>query len=586
MNRSFIHPFVSKKAFYNFLLRSNIFFLSFVFVYSTTSYSQSLTAEQIYKKVSGAVVVVYAYDDNDKLASQGSGVVLNDKGYVVTNYHVLSGNNRLEILHGKEIVPYVDIIGIDVEKDILILKIEAKKFPAIKVGDSKSLNIGQRVYAIGSPMGLENSISEGIISGLRSVDELKRNFIQITASISPGSSGGAVVNDKGELLGISTLTAKEGQNLNFAIPIEDVLKVVISSYSKNNTYKNFEWFYKGNEAIDKNDFSAASRYFSIYIQKYPNDEGAHYNLGISKVRLEDYKGAIQDFNKAIELNPNFTDAYINRGIVKYYLEDYQGAIQDYNKAIEINPDEATTYYSRGNAKVKSGNYIAAILDYSKAIEINPNIVEAYCNRGTAKYNLQDYKGAIQDYNKAIEINPNIADTYYNRGNAKLGLGDKTGACLDWNKSLELGYASANVIINKYCLNKLFNSEFINDKLNEINILRRDILQIEHTIFENYGAGHADVTMCAESRLRCDILSAKFAHIRDLMAIKSLIDKEKLDSYNQSTNKKLKEVFAKDINWVIGDLENVFNYIQSNNLSYKVRALINIAKEVVNEIEKL
>ncbi|MFC2103370.1 S1C family serine protease [Bacteroidota bacterium] len=161
-----------------------------------TSDNKESEAERIFKKVSNTVVVIHSYDSNNELSSQGSGVVINDKGYVVTNYHVLVGNDRLEIIHNKEIVPYVDIIGIDVEKDILILKIEEKKFPPIKIGDSKTLTIGQRVYAIGSPLGFENSISEGIVSGLRSYDETGRNFIQITASISPGSSGGAVINDK------------------------------------------------------------------------------------------------------------------------------------------------------------------------------------------------------------------------------------------------------------------------------------------------------------------------------------------------------------------------------------------------------
>ena len=229
MNFPLINSFISNKVIQLKFPNTILLLLLFFIVNYSNFLSQSLTAEQIYKKVSCAVVVVHAYDENYKFSAQGSGVVINDKGYVVTNYHVLSGNERLEILHGKEVVPYVDIIGIDVEKDILILKIEAKKFAAIKIGDSKSLNIGQRVYAIGSPMGLENSISEGIISGLRSVDELKRNFIQITASISTGSSGGAVVNDKGELIGISTFTAKDGQNLNFAIPIDDILKVEIGS---------------------------------------------------------------------------------------------------------------------------------------------------------------------------------------------------------------------------------------------------------------------------------------------------------------------------------------------------------------------
>ncbi len=161
------------------LFKLDIYLFAFLFFYSPNFYSQTLTAEQIYKKVSNAVVVIHAYDYDNELSKQGSGVVINDKGYVVTNYHVLAGCDRLEILHNKEIVPYVDIIGIDVEKDILILKIEAKKFPAIKIGDSKSLNIGQRVYAIGSPLGFENTISEGIISGLRSYEESKRILFKL-----------------------------------------------------------------------------------------------------------------------------------------------------------------------------------------------------------------------------------------------------------------------------------------------------------------------------------------------------------------------------------------------------------------------
>ena len=139
------------------LLNLSLFLL--LYIYPSNIYSQTLSAEKIYEKVKDAVVVILAYDYSDELAAQGSGVVLNDKGYVVTNYHVLSGNKQLEIMHGEEIIPYVDIIGIDVEKDILILKIEEKKFPAIKMGDVKNLKVGQRVYAIGSPLGFENTLS-------------------------------------------------------------------------------------------------------------------------------------------------------------------------------------------------------------------------------------------------------------------------------------------------------------------------------------------------------------------------------------------------------------------------------------------
>ena len=143
-------------------------------------------------------------------------------------------------------------------------------------------------------MGFENTISEGIISGLRSYEELKRNFIQITASISSGSSGGAVVNDKGELIGISTFTIKGGQNINFAVPIDDVLNVEIHSYTKDDDYKDFELFYLRIEAYDKCDYNEAKKYYSLYIKKYPNDADAYYNRGLAKNYLWDKIGACLD----------------------------------------------------------------------------------------------------------------------------------------------------------------------------------------------------------------------------------------------------------------------------------------------------
>ena len=427
-----------------------ILIAAYIFIYLPIIYSQTLTAEQIYKKVSDAVVVIHAYDYNDELATQGSGVIINDEGYVVTNYHVLAGNERIEVLHNKEILPFLDIIGIDVERDILIIKIENNKIPAMKIGDSKTLNIGEKVYAIGSPMGFENTISEGIISGLRNYDEFGGNFIQITASISPGSSGGAVVNDKGELIGISTLSVMEGQNLNFAIPIDDVLKVEIRSYIKDDIYKDYELFFKGFDAFKKGYYQEAIEYYTLFIKKYPNPANAYINRGVAKAKLGDYRGAIQDYNKSIEMEPYNADAYFNRGIVKFDLGDYREAIQDYNKAIEIEPDYADAYTNRGNAKVRLGDYRGAIQDCNKSIEIEPYNANTYYNRGSAKARLEDYRGAIQDYNKAIEIEPIDADTYFSRGGAKYILGDDSGACLDWSKAGDLGHDAAYDWIKEVC----------------------------------------------------------------------------------------------------------------------------------------
>lgn len=476
-NNNYLHHTIKKK----------IYILSFLVLIAGNLKGQTLTAEEIYEKVKDAVVVIFAYDYSDELVAQGSGVVLNDKGYVVTNYHVLSGNDRLEIMHGDEIIPYVDIIGIDVEKDILILKIEEKKFPLVYIGDVKKLKVGQRVYAIGSPMGFENTLSEGIISGLRSYDELNKNYIQITASISPGSSGGAVLNDKGELIGISTSSVVEGQNLNFAIPISDVFAVEISSYMKNNKYRIFDLYYLGINEYENGNYVKAIEFFSNYIKENQNDEGVYYNRGLAYDKLGNFSGAIKDYTKAIEIRPNYAAAYNNRAIIKGELEDYFGALKDFDLAIDFEPNVADFYINRGVLKSKILDNEGSIRDYTSAIGINPGDVKAYTYRGTEKYLLddyegaimdfnvaieidpaeagtlgayyyrgvskgwlEDYQGAIKDFNKTIEINPNDSYAYKYRGKAKFSLGDKLGACLDWSKAGELGNDSVYDLIREYC----------------------------------------------------------------------------------------------------------------------------------------
>ena len=351
-----------------------------------------------------------------RLIKQGSGVIIKDKGFIVTNYHVFAGGEKIEVVHNNKVIPYAEIIGIDIDKDVVILKLDDKKYPKIKIGDSKNLVVGQRVYAIGSPLGLENTISEGIISGLRSYDEMGRRFIQMTASISHGSSGGAVVNDRGELLGISTLTAKEGQNLNFAIPIDEVLEVDISSYSKNNAYKYSDWFNKGLESAENRKYYDAIRYFSMFIEK----------------------------------NPNFAAVYYNRAMVKISTKDYKGVVLDLNSALEIDPDFVLALFLRGVAMVDLKLYKSANDDFTKVIMIDPYFAKAYYHRGMLRTVLEDDIGALQDYNKTLELNPDNEVAYFLRGSIKYSLGDKIGACLDWSKSGELGNYKAYKILRKYC----------------------------------------------------------------------------------------------------------------------------------------
>ncbi len=166
--------------------------------------------------------------------SSGSGVIFSEDGYIVTNNHVISEANRLEVVHNKKTYK-ATLIGKDPSTDLAVLKIEAKKLPAIKIGSSKTLHVGEWVLAVGNPFNLTSTVTAGIVSAKgRNINILEgkfpiESFIQTDAAINPGNSGGALVNKKGELVGINTaILSRTGSyaGYGFAVPVDIVRKIV------------------------------------------------------------------------------------------------------------------------------------------------------------------------------------------------------------------------------------------------------------------------------------------------------------------------------------------------------------------------
>jgi len=187
------------------------------FVCWCSSVTLAQTAREIAKKVSPSVVLLVMEDENGQPLAMGSGFVIED-GIVATNLHVIAGASRgyAKLAEQKEKFNISGTVAVDVARDIALLAVEDIKAPALSIGDSKQLAVGDEVYAVGNPRGLEGTFSAGIISSIRKVGE--DSLLQITAPISPGSSGGPVVDNKGEVIGVAVATFKGGQNLNFAIP--------------------------------------------------------------------------------------------------------------------------------------------------------------------------------------------------------------------------------------------------------------------------------------------------------------------------------------------------------------------------------
>jgi len=172
---------------------------------------------------------------------QGSGFILDKQGHILTNYHVIADAQKIEVMTYDKHRAKARVIGRDPGHDLALLQIDAPNLVPAVLADSKNLVVGQKVYAIGNPFGLQGTMTTGIISAIRSIHNPQgaaiENAIQTDAAINPGNSGGPLLNSRGEVIGINSLiaTGNEGVEQNagigFAIPI-DTAKVVLGDFQK------------------------------------------------------------------------------------------------------------------------------------------------------------------------------------------------------------------------------------------------------------------------------------------------------------------------------------------------------------------
>lgn len=186
--------------------------------FTLTNDNAAMTAKEVYQKTQNSVFYIEIYNASGKAVASGSGVFLTSSGVAVTNYHVIDGaySARIKTNDGT----WYDVKGVygyDEDVDLAVLQISGSGFTPAEMGDSKNVSTGDTVYALGNPLGLESTFSDGIVSNpSRQVQGM--TYIQVTAPISSGSSGGALFDDRGRLIGITTGAFTDGQNLNVAVP--------------------------------------------------------------------------------------------------------------------------------------------------------------------------------------------------------------------------------------------------------------------------------------------------------------------------------------------------------------------------------
>ena len=377
-------------------------------IFYTVSATPAQTVPEIAETALAATVYLEMYDSNGDILAYGSGFFVRPN-LIATNYHVIAGaaSGTAKLVGKSTTYKIAGFTATNKSNDLALLKVSAFGIKPLFIGNSDRVKVGETIYVAGNPKGLKGTFSDGIISGRHGGHAKGR--LQMTAPISPGSSGGPVLNRKGEVIGVSFMTIEGGQNLNFAIPAR-YLKTLLAQPER------VKSLYRGNHSI------SAETYFA---------------RGNTKVSLGQYLAAIHDYDKVIQIKSDAVDAYLSRGIAKEMLGQHFAAITDYDRAIHLKPNYAYAYYNRGIAKGKLGQHFAAITDYDRAIHLKPDYVHAYYNRGIAKADLSQYFAAITDFDKVIHLKPDAADAYYNRGIAKGKLGQHFAAITDYDQVIQI-----------------------------------------------------------------------------------------------------------------------------------------------------
>ena len=429
---------------------------------------------ELVRRIKPSAVAIETFDNRGAVLSRGSGFfIAADK--VITNRHVIEKSNRVEIhlINGKK-YPVRGVVAVDGEGDLAILQVDVPRASAAPLPIERNApQEGESIVVVGNPFGLEGSVSNGIVSAVRVIPGYGK-IIQITAPISPGSSGSPVVNMRGQVIGVATLQAAEGQSLNFAVPSERIIQLKIGelqSFAALNaeTQKNkraaAQAFYsQGLAQLSRDDYTRAVTFFEKAAEIDPNYAEAWYQAGFCYGMLGRHQEALKASRRAAALRPDWAETFINVGASSFALGQFKDAVEAYRQATKLDPYNADTQYALGLSLNKLNRTDEEILAYKRALAQKPDHTGALEQMGLAYFkqkryaeaaqafdSLKNYKPEAKNFNylgesyfelgktdesieaftNAVNLDPDLEKARYNLGRAYLKNGDRDAANLQY-----------------------------------------------------------------------------------------------------------------------------------------------------------
>ncbi len=460
----------------------------------TVPLSAGIKMTELVNDIRPAVVTVIVYDINQEVTNIGTGFFIDKYGHLITNYHVLDGRYKAEVRTADgQTYPIKLVVEDNKATDLVkvLVDIPRKKIKWVKTAN-RLPSIAEQVIVVGSPMGLEQTVSEGIVSSIRTIPSVG-DFFQMSAPISPGSSGSPVMDLKGKVIGIATFQMIRGQNLNFAVSVKSVKKLKpvkagmsVSLWTFNNSLnqpglaeklcrkgysfsingedqKALEFFQEAIARDPQNTMAwnglgychvgldnpaAAIKAYQQAIKTNPDDESLYLILGNYYVKLGQHQEAIEAYREAIQLKPDFADAHFKLGIVYTRLGRLDEGKKAFETVIRLNPDAVPAHFNIGIAYAQQGRYQDAIKANQEALRIDSEFAPAHNNIGMVHRLLGNADQEIDAYKKAIRIDPDFASAHYNLGIALLKAGDKAAALDQYKILKDLDKKGADQLFNQ------------------------------------------------------------------------------------------------------------------------------------------
>lgn len=383
-----------------------------------SAFSAGLDTEAISERNAKAVVVTLGTRATSNSVIQGSGCAVHISGLVLTTAHQVANMESLRVRlndgSGREVSAYVVVA--DESLDTALIRTETPLPYAVTLGDASRLKMGSPLLAITSPMGLDFSAVDGIVSSTKRVYR-GHPVIHTNLPASPGSSGGPVFDEAGLLVGFVMGAIPEADQATLVNPINNLFELLEAhgvSLSEG-------------PLIDPDaPPTPGPRRSSEAIE--------HYNRGVSGGTAAEKEAA---YTEAVSLSPEFFEAWFNLGVVNTELGDLEGAIAAYEEAGQLRPDAAEVFRNLGRVLLRHDEVDGAIATFSRAIYLNENDASAHNDLGDAYRQGEQYEKAQRSFEKALGLRVDYSAAHFNLGLTYGALGSQKAAAVHFREYVRL-----------------------------------------------------------------------------------------------------------------------------------------------------